>query len=177
MSCYDTIFLNCSQQTLHSSYLKAIYGVTFVSSHLGCELLNQFLPFQYLCIFSESSLYLLPVEYHIHIWQVLPQLSCGGNWQIWMWSKKSESYVWKSENFSNIDINKQSFINPHLRSRLCLYNCCVYFNIMLLYTLQMVSITKCWLVSWFLSHLDSPTDVILIHLTFNTYPSIMSNII
>ena len=25
------------------------------------------------------------IEYHIHIWQVSPQLSCGATCQIWMW--------------------------------------------------------------------------------------------
>ena len=31
----------------------------------------------YLPNFSESSEHLLPIEYHIHIWHVLSQLSCG----------------------------------------------------------------------------------------------------
>ena len=27
----------------------------------------------------------LPIEYHVHIWQVSPQLGCGDTCQIWMW--------------------------------------------------------------------------------------------
>ena len=29
----------------------------------------------------------LPIEYHVHIWQVSPQLSCGDTWQVWTWFK------------------------------------------------------------------------------------------
>ena len=35
----------------------------------------------------------LPVEYHIHIWQVPPQLSCGKTCQIWMWFSKSNRNI------------------------------------------------------------------------------------
>ena len=40
-----------------------------------------------LFLFTKLMKYSLPVTYHIHIWQVSPQLSCGGTCQIWMWLK------------------------------------------------------------------------------------------
>ena len=42
--------------------------------------------------FFPSSMFVLPAKYHIHIWQVLLQLSCGDSHQIWMWFKESHIY-------------------------------------------------------------------------------------
>ena len=43
-------------------------------------------------LFSTLSIYTLAIEYHVYIWQVSPQLSCGDTWQIWMWFKESNRY-------------------------------------------------------------------------------------
>ena len=59
--------------------------VQLMASQLGWGLLSQFPPFRYFPIFAESSKYHLPNEYHIYIWKVSPQPSCGDTCQIWMW--------------------------------------------------------------------------------------------
>ena len=46
-------------------------------SVLGWGLLSQFPPFRYFRNFSSSPKYMLAIVYHVHIWQVSPQLSCG----------------------------------------------------------------------------------------------------
>ena len=54
---------------------------------LGWGLLSQFPPFRYFLKFSASPKYMWAIVHHVHIWQVLPQLSCGDTCQIWMWCK------------------------------------------------------------------------------------------
>ena len=54
---------------------------------LGWGLLNTYPLFRYFLNFSPSSKCWLPVEYHVHIWQVSPQLSCSDTHQIWKWFK------------------------------------------------------------------------------------------
>ena len=49
----------------------------------GWGLLNQFSPFRYFPIFLGLPKHTLAVEYHVHTWQVSPQLSCGDICQIW----------------------------------------------------------------------------------------------
>ena len=49
---------------------------------LGWGLLSQFPPFRYFLKFSPLSKHTLATEYHVYIWQVSPQLSCGGTCQI-----------------------------------------------------------------------------------------------
>ena len=49
---------------------------------LGWGLLSQFPPFRYFPNFSVSLKHTLPIEYRVYIWQVSPQLSCGGSCQI-----------------------------------------------------------------------------------------------
>ena len=48
----------------------------------GWGLLSQFPPFRYFPNFSVSLKHTLPIEYRVYIWQVSPQLSCGGTCQI-----------------------------------------------------------------------------------------------
>ena len=79
---------------------------------LGWGLLSQFCPFRYFPIFSESSKHHLHVEYHVHIWQVSPQPSCGDTCQTWMWFEWSNICFCKIENFPNGEINEQTFSNP-----------------------------------------------------------------
>ena len=52
---------------------------------LGWGLLWQFSPFSYFSKFSALWIQSLAIEYHIYIWQVSPQLCCGGTCQIRMW--------------------------------------------------------------------------------------------
>ena len=56
---------------------------------------------------------MLAIVYRVHIWQVLPQLSCGDTCQIWMWCKLSNRYFDRIENFAYGEINERSFSNPH----------------------------------------------------------------
>ena len=56
---------------------------------------------------------MLAVEYHVHIWQVSPQLSCGDTCQIWMRFKEYNRYFCQIENFAYGEIDERSFSNPH----------------------------------------------------------------
>ena len=51
----------------------------------------------------------LAIEYHVYIWQVSPQLSCGDTCQIWTWFKESSNYFCKIENFAYGEISERSF--------------------------------------------------------------------
>ena len=55
---------------------------------------------------------MLAIEYHVHIWQVLPQLSCGDTYQIWIWLQKCNSYFCYIENFAYGENDERSFSNP-----------------------------------------------------------------
>ena len=81
----------------------------------GWGLLRQFPPFRYFPIFSALSKHTLAFKYHTDIWQVLPQLSCGGTCQI-VWVKWFKIYFCKIKNFAYRDINERSFRNPHPRT-------------------------------------------------------------
>ena len=70
-------------------------------------------PFSYFPNFSTSPKYMLAIEYHVHIWQVSPQLSCSDTCQIWMRLKERNRYFCQIENFAYGEIDKQSFSNPH----------------------------------------------------------------
>ena len=82
----------------------------------GWGLLSQFPPFRYFPIFSALSNHTLAIEYHVYIWQVSPQLSCGDTCQIWMWFEESNMCFCQVENFAYGEINERSFSNPHPRS-------------------------------------------------------------
>ena len=60
----------------------------------------------------------LAIEYHVYIWQVSSQLSCGDTCQIWMWFKESSRYFCKIENFVYGEITERSFSKPHPWCRL-----------------------------------------------------------
>ena len=66
-------------------------------------------------LFSEWSKHQLPIEYHVHIWQMSPQLSRGDTCQIWIWFKEYDKYFWNIENIHNKEIHG-SCSNPHPRS-------------------------------------------------------------
>ena len=80
---------------------------------LGWGLLSQFSPLRYFPHFPLLSKQTLAIEYHVYIWQVSPQHSCGDNCQIWMWFRESNRYFCKIENFAYGEISERSFSNPH----------------------------------------------------------------
>ena len=51
----------------------------------GGGLLSKIPPFRYFPKFSVLPKHMLDIEYHVYIWQVSPQLSCGDTCQIWKW--------------------------------------------------------------------------------------------
>ena len=78
--------------------------------------LNTFLLFLLLLfllafLFSELTKPWLLIDYHILIWQVLPQLSCGNTCQIIMWLNGSECYVCIIRNIANGQINESGVYN------------------------------------------------------------------
>ena len=80
---------------------------------LGWGLLSQFSPFRYFPNFWAMLRQTLAIEYHVFIWKVSPQLSCGDTCQIWMWFEESNMYFCHIENFAYGEINERSFSNPH----------------------------------------------------------------
>ena len=86
---------------------------SILSFDLGLGLLSQFSPFRYFPNFSEWWKQWLPEWYHVHIWQVSPQLSCGDTWQIWTWLKVSNLYFCKIKISRDGEINERSLSNPH----------------------------------------------------------------
>ena len=80
---------------------------------LGWGLLSEFSPFRYFPHFPLLSKQTLAIEYHVYIWQVSPQLSCGDTCQIWMWFRESSRCFCKIENFAYGEISERSFSNPH----------------------------------------------------------------
>ena len=95
-------------------FLLDVPGVGKVSRP-GVGLLRQFSPFRYFPHFPLLSKQMLAIEYHVCIWQVSPQLSCGDTCQIWMWLRESNRYFCKIENFAYGEISERSFSNPHPR--------------------------------------------------------------
>ena len=85
------------------------------SGNLGWGLLSKFPPFRYFPNFSALPKYMLVIEYHVHIWQVLLQLNCGDTCHIWTWCKESNRCLDRIENFAYGEINEQSFSNPQTR--------------------------------------------------------------
>ena len=97
-------------------YVSGDDNTVTVTTHLfhqGWGLLSRFPPFRYFPNFSALSKHTLDIEYHVYIWQVSPQLSCGDTCQIWKWFKESNRYFWKIEHFAYGEINERSFSNPH----------------------------------------------------------------
>ena len=90
--------------------------MTFLTSPAhGWGLLSPFPPFRYFPHFPSLSKQTLALEYHVYIWLVLLQLSCGDTCQKWMLFKEFNRYFCRIENFANGEINEQSFSNPHSR--------------------------------------------------------------
>ena len=60
---------------------------------------------------------MLAIEYHGHIWQVSPQLSCVDICQIWMWYKEYHRYFGRIENLAHGEMNERSFSKPRPRTQ------------------------------------------------------------
>ena len=87
------------------------FDIWRASTHLGWGLLSQFPPFRYFLRCSSLLKHTIAIEYHVYIWQMSSQLSCGGTCQIWTWFE--ERYFCQIENFACGEINERSFSNPH----------------------------------------------------------------
>ena len=109
-----SIFCNVSWRGSHllTKYLLSPPSPNHLAVQ-GWGLLSQFSPFRYFPHFLLLSKQTLAIEYHVYIWQVLPQLSCGNTCQIWMWFRESNRYFCKIENFAYGEISERSFSNPH----------------------------------------------------------------
>ena len=55
---------------------------------------------------------MLAIEYHVHIWQVSPQLRCADTCQIWMKFKECNRNFCQIENFACGEIDERDFSNP-----------------------------------------------------------------
>ena len=100
-------------QMVWISTCTSVINITQIFVTQGWGLLSQFPPFPYFFNFLSLSKHTLTVKYHVYIWQVLPQLTCGDTCQIWMWFKESKMYFCKIENFAYREIIERSFSNPH----------------------------------------------------------------
>ena len=120
---YDVIVMSsimtlcCTQavQTYISLTAVIYHRLADLSEGQGWGLLSQFSPFRYFPHFPLLSKQTLAIEYHVYIWQVSPQLSCGDTCQIWMWFRESNRYFCKIENLAYGEISERSFSNPHPR--------------------------------------------------------------
>ena len=63
------------------SQLVIVYDSSTASIDQGWGILNHFPPFWYFSQFSALWIYMLAIEYHIFVWQVLLQLCCGDTCQ------------------------------------------------------------------------------------------------
>ena len=68
----------------------------------GWRSLSQFSRFSYFPSFSIVSIYRQPVcvEFNVHIWQVLPQHSCGNSCQIWTSNSKDLTDIFSKPKIS-----------------------------------------------------------------------------
>ena len=74
-------------QALHSYFVVACISLlyTTIEATLGWGLLSQLPPFRYFPHFLTSPKHTLAIGYHVDIWRVSPQLSCGDTCQKVMW--------------------------------------------------------------------------------------------
>ena len=83
--------------------------------------LNQFPPFPLFFSFFNLAQHALAIEYHVYIWRMTPQLSCGDTCKICMWFKESNRYSCEIENVDCRQIYEQSFSTLHPMFNLLLY--------------------------------------------------------
>ena len=80
--------------------------------NLGWGLLSRFSPLGYFPNFSTAPNYMLAIEYHVHIWQVLQQLGCGGTYQISMWLKECNRYFARSKILLTEKLTNGALVTP-----------------------------------------------------------------
>ena len=103
-----------SADIMMTAFLHPIHtGLSTEGLAQGWGLLSQFPPFRYFPFFSALSNHTSAIEYHVYIWQVSPQLSCGDTCQIWVSFEESNMCFCQVENFAYGEINERSFSNPH----------------------------------------------------------------
>ena len=112
------VFCACAATSVWSytgvhTWISWISDWSVAASKQGWGLLSQFSPFRYFPHFPLLSQQTLAIEYHVYIWQVSPQPSCGDTCEIWMWFRESNRYFCKIENFAYGEISERSFSNPH----------------------------------------------------------------
>ena len=112
---FVAMMLSITRGIRQGDYAGALcYALCFLfNANQWWGLQSQFSPLRYFPDFSALSKHTLDTEYHVCIWQVSPQLSCGDTCQIWMWFKGSNSYFCKIEKFAYGEINERSFSSPH----------------------------------------------------------------
>ena len=108
-------FILAWHQTVQAFTWTFVLVFQFALRHQGWGLLSQFSPFLYFPHLPLLSKQTLAIEYHVYIWQVSPQLSCGDSCQLWMWFWESNRYFCKIENFAYGEISERSFSNSHPR--------------------------------------------------------------
>ena len=120
-------FPQINKGNIKTPHQWSFYGYPVVTCgfpiQLGWGLLSQFSPFRYFPHFPLLSKQTLAIEYHVYIWQVSAQLSCGDNCQIWMWFRESNRYFCKIENFAYGEISIRSFSNPPPPGQCCGKHC------------------------------------------------------
>ena len=111
LNCYKTVTIDwwsvCISQRVQ---LRSLMPVIQVWGSL-----NQFLPLRWFPNVSQLSKHWIPIEYHVHIWRMSPQLSCGDTRQIWKWFKELSRYICHIINVLNGEIKEWSFSYPHPR--------------------------------------------------------------
>ena len=70
-------------QVSHSYFVVACISLLYTPTEatLGWGLLSQFPLFRYFPNFLTSPKHTLAIDYHVYIWRVSPQLSCGDTCQ------------------------------------------------------------------------------------------------
>ena len=86
---WDLSWQSSSRTSPSNNHLHVAASPPFKVAYQGWRLQSQFPHFPN---FSASPKYMLAIEYHVHIWQVSPQLSCGDTCQLWMWRNESSKY-------------------------------------------------------------------------------------
>ena len=69
-------------------------------------------PFHYFPNFSTSPKYTLAIEYHVHIWQVSRQLSCGDTCQIWIGFKNITDTFTRSKILLMEKLTDRTIVTP-----------------------------------------------------------------
>ena len=101
-SCTKPSMWSVDMETLHwllkfslfallTEYAKLVQCIVNImpANDLEWGLLDLSPPFHYFCHFFCNH-HWLTIEYHVHIWQVSPQLDCGDTCKIWTWLNRAD---------------------------------------------------------------------------------------